>query len=207
MLDKYGTLSVSGTGKVQVAPDEAVVELGVVTEGKTAAEATASNAQVTQAVIDAVTAQPNHGVTTTGLSVRPILSFDQNTGVSTIVGFRATNAVEVKTKIGYAGQVYDAGIAAGANTSSGITFRIQNEAPYREDALRLAADAAGREAKVVAQATRVELVGIQSIQVEPEGGRVAFRAASLDVAAVATPVLPEERTVSATVAMVYRTRA
>lgn len=207
MLDKQGTLSVTGTGNVRVAPDEAVVELGVVTEGKTAAEATASNAKVTQAVIDAVAAQPNHGVTTTGLSVSPILSFDQKTGVSTIVGYRATNGVEVKTKIADAGQVYDAGIAAGATSSSGITFGIHNEAPYREDALRLAVEAAYREAKVVAQAARVELVGIQSIQVDPIGGRLAFRAAPLDVSAVATPVIPEEKTISATVQIVYRTRA
>jgi uncharacterized protein len=207
MLDKHGTLSVTGTGNVQVAPDEAIVELGVVTEAKTAAEAVANNAQVTQAVIDGVSAKPNHGVTTTGLSVSPILRYDQQTGVSTIVGFRATNGVEVKTKVADAGQVYDAGIAAGATSSSGITFGIQNETPYREDALRLAVEAAHREAKVVAQAARVELVGIQSIQVDPAGGRYAFRAAALDISAVATPVIPQEKTISATAQIVFRTRA
>jgi uncharacterized protein YggE len=163
MLDKHGTLSVTGTGKVQGTPDEAVVDLGVVTEGKTAAEAVASNARVTQAVIDAASAQPNHGVTTTGLSVSPILHFDQTTGVSTIVGFRATNGVEVRTEIADAGQVYDAGIAAGANASSGITFRIQDETPYREQALRLAVENAHQEAKVVAQSARVDLLSIQAI--------------------------------------------
>jgi uncharacterized protein len=109
--------------------DEAVVNLGVLTDGKTAAEAVASNAKRTQAMIDAVSSEPNHGVTTLGLSVNPILSYDPGTNVGTIVGFRATNGVEIKTKVGYAGQIYDAGIAAGANQSSGITFRIQNEAP------------------------------------------------------------------------------
>lgn len=207
MLDKHGTLSVTGTGNVQGTPDEAVVNLGVVTEGKTAAEAVASNAKVTQAVIEAVSAQPNHGVTTTGLGVSPILHFDQATGVSTIVGFRATNGVEVKTEIADAGQVYDVGIAAGANSSSGITFRIQNEAPYRDEALRLAVENAHHEARVVAQAARVDLVGIQSIQVEPGGGRIAFRAASLEVSAVATPVIPGPTTISATVQIAYRTRA
>jgi uncharacterized protein YggE len=207
MLDKHGTLSVTGTGKVQGTPDEAVVDLGVVTEGKTAAEAVASNARVTQAVIDAASAQPNHGVTTTGLSVSPILHFDQTTGVSTIVGFRATNGVEVRTEIADAGQVYDAGIAAGANASSGITFRIQDETPYREQALRLAVENAHQEAKVVAQSARVDLLSIQAIQVDPAGGRIAFRAAALDVSAVTTPVLPEQQTITATVQLVYRTRA
>lgn len=206
MMDKHGTLNVTGTGNVQVSPDEAVIHLGVLTESKTAAEATANNARATQKVIDAVTSQPNHGVTTTGVSVSPILSHDQSTGVSTIVGFRATNGVEVKTKIGHAGQIYDAGIRAGATQSSGITFRIQNEAPYREEALRLAVEVAYREAKLVAGAAHLELMGVESIQIVSGGGRVTYRAAVIDLDAAVTPVMPEEKTISATVQIVFRTR-
>lgn len=206
MTDRNGTLQVTGTGKVQVAPDEAVIQLGIVTEGRTAAEATASNARYTQTVIDAVSAQPNHGVTTSGLSVSPIISYDPNTRVGTIVGFRATNGVEVKTKIEYAGQVYDAGLAAGATQSSGITFRIRDEAPHREEALRLAVAEACREAQLVAGAAGVELKGADSIQIEPPGGRFFYRAEALDARATPTPVIPEDQTVSATVQIVFRTR-
>lgn len=205
MTDKHGTLNVTGTGKVQAVPDEAVIQLGVVTDAKTAAEATTSNASATQRVIDAVSAQPNHGVTTTGLSVNPICSYDETTHVSTIVGFRATNGVNVKTKVGYAGQIYDAGITAGATQSSGITFRIQNEAPLREEALRLAVENAQREAKLVAQAARVDLTGIDSIQIEAGGGGLLYRAASIDIRA--TPVMPEDKTITASVQIAYRTRA
>lgn len=205
MTDKHGTLNVTGTGKVSAAPDEAVIQLGVVTDAKTAAEATTSNASATQRVIDAVSAQPNHGVTTTGLSVNPIFSYDETTHVSTIVGFRATNGVNVTTKVGYAGQIYDAGITAGATQSSGITFRIQNEAPLREEALRLAVENAHREAKLVAQAARVDLTGIDSIQINAGGGRLLYRAEAIDLKA--TPVMPEDKTISASVQITYRTRA
>lgn len=207
MTDKHGTLNVTGIGKVQAAPDEAVVELGVVSDAKTAAEATQTNAKLTQQVVDAVSAQPNHGVTTTGLSVNPLFSSDEHTHISTIVGFRATNCVDVKTKIGYAGQIYDAGIAAGANQSSGITFRIRDEAPLREEALRLAVDNAHREAKLVAHAARVELTGIESIQIDAAGGRVFYRSEAIDSKAPATPVIPEDKTISACVRLAYRTRA
>lgn len=203
--DRSGTLSVEGTGKVQVTPDEAVVHLGVMTDGRTAAEATASNARCTQGVIDAVSSQPNHGVTTSGLSVSPIMSYEPGSSAGTIVGFRAMNGVEVKTKIDYAGQVYDAGIAAGANQSSGITFRIQNEAPYREEALRLAVGEAYKEAKIVAGAASIELMGPESIQINAGGGRIFYRAAALDSKAAATPVAPEEQTISATVQILFRT--
>ena len=206
MMDKHGTMNVTGTGKVQVAPDEAVLHLGVLTDAKTAAEATATNARATQGVIDAVASQPNHGVTTTGLSVSPVLSYDQGTGVSTIVGFRATNGVEVKTKIGYAGQIYDVGINAGATQSSGITFRIQNEAPYREEALRLAVEDAYQEAKLVARSAHVELMGTESIQIDSGGGRLVYRSAAIDLKSTTTPVMPEDRTISASVQIVFRTR-
>ena len=206
MTDKHGTLTVNGTGNVQVTPDEAVIYLGLVTEAKTAAEATADNARVTQNVIDAVTAQPNHGVNTTAVNVGPILAYDQSTGISTIVGFRATNGVEVKTKIGYAGQLYDTGIQAGATQSSGITFRIQNETPYREEALRLAVEVAYQEAKIVARAARLELVGVESIQIDAGGGRLAYRSQTFDIKAT-TPVVPEDKMISATVRVAFRTRS
>jgi len=206
LTDKQGTLQVTGTGKVQVTPDEAAIHLGVVTEGKTAADATANNARRTQAVIDAVSKLPNHGVTTEGLSVSPIISYDPNTRVGTIVGFRATNGVEVTTKVAYAGQVYDAGIGAGANQSSNITFRVQDETPYREDALRIAVEAAQREAELVAKIANVDIKGAETIHIEPPGSRFFFRAEAIDLKAASTPVIPGEKTISATVQILFRTR-
>jgi uncharacterized protein YggE len=207
MADRQGTnLSVTGTGKVQVAPDEAIVHLSVLTEGRTAAEAVAANARQTQAVISAVSSQPNHGVTTSGLSVYPIINYEPNTSVPTIVGFRATNGVEVTTKVGYVGQIFDAGIAAGANQSSGISFRVQNEAPFREEALRLAVEEAFREARVVAAAANIELGEVESIQVEPGDGIIFFRTEALDLKAPATPVIPERQTITARVQVQFRTR-
>jgi uncharacterized protein YggE len=207
MAEKQGmNLSVTGTGKVQVTPDEATVHLSILTEGRTAAEAVAANARQTQAVIAAVSAQPNHGVTTSGLSVYPIINYEPNTSIPRIVGFRATNGVEVTTKVGYVGQIFDAGISAGANQSSGIRFRVQNEAPYREEALRLAVEEAFREAKVVARAADIEIGEVESIQVEPGDGIIFFRTEALDARAPATPVIPERQTITARVQVQFRTR-
>jgi uncharacterized protein len=207
MADRQGTnVTVTGTGKVLIAPDEAVVQLTIITEGTTAAEAVSANARYAQAVINAVSAQPNHGVTTSGLSVYPIITYPQDQPPR-IVGFRATNGVEVTTKPDYVGQIYDVGIAAGANQSSGITFRVQNEAPHREEALRLAMEQAFSEAKVVANAANIELRGVESVQIEPPQERFFFRADALEAkAAPATPVMPENRTITARVHVQFRTR-
>lgn len=208
MMRKHcnGTLEVTGIGRITVAPDEATVNLTVVTEGKTAGEAVAANAKQTQSVIEAVTEQPNHGVTTRGLGVAPIIQYDVSSRPQ-IVGYRATNGVVVKTKIGYAGQVFDAGIQAGANESSGVSFGVSNDEQCREDALRLAVKAAFTEARIVATTADVEIEGSESITIEPSGGRVFFRTASLESSAPMTPVIPEDMTVSATVRVVFRTKA
>lgn len=206
MKDSQGTLQVTGTGRVQVAPDEAVVHFVVVTDDKTAGAAVASNAKRTQTLIDAVSSQPNHGVTTLGLSVNPIISYDPSTNVGTIVGFRATNGVEVKTKVGHAGQIYDVGVAAGATQSSGIVFRIQYETPHREEALRIAVEEAYKEANLVAKTAKVDLEGPESIHIDPGGGRIIYRAGTLDAKAMATPVMPEDATIAASVQIVFRTR-
>lgn len=204
MKERTGTLNVTGTGTVRVAPDEAVVHLTVITDGKTASEAVAINAQRTQGTIDAVTAQPNHGVTTTGLSVSPIYKYDE--GASTLIGFRATNGVEVKTKIGYAGQIYDAGISAGANESSGITYRIQNDAPHREEALRLAVQEAFKAAHVVAKAAAVDLDGPDAITINDVGRPVFFRSETLRSTAAPTPTIPDDLAITASVHIVFHTR-
>lgn len=201
-----GTLEVTGTGRITVAPDEATVQLTVITEGKTAGEAVAANAQQAQSVVEAVMDQPNHGVTTSGLGVTPIIEYEVSSK-SRIVGYRATNTVVVKTKVGYAGQVFDAGIQAGANESSGISFGVSNDDQCREQALRLAVKDAYSEARTVATTADVELEGPEKITIEPSGGRVYFKLASLESSAPMTPVMPEDMTVTASVRLVFRTKA
>ena len=208
MKDKHfnGTLDVTGTGRVSVAPDEATISLTVITEGTTAGEAVGLNAKQTQAVIEAVSVQPHHGVTTSGLGVSPIIEYDPSSRPR-IVGYRATNCVVVKTKIAYAGQIFDAGIHAGANESSGISFGLSNEAQYREDALRLAVRNAFCEARSVAKTADVELEGPESISIDPSGGNIIHRTVALDRSSPATPVIPQDVMITANVRMVFRTKA
>lgn len=201
-----GKLEVSGTGRVTVAPDEATIQLSVITQAKLAKDAVAQNAKLTQLVIDAVSAQPNHGVTTSGLGVSPITEYDPKTRTTKIIGNRATNGVAVKTKIGYAGQVFDAGIQAGANESSGINFGLRDETPFRDEALRLAVQTACSEARVVAEAASVELGGPEMIWVDSSPGPMFLRAVAFERDAAATPVIPEDLTIFASVRISFRTR-
>jgi uncharacterized protein YggE len=201
-----GTLDAMGSGRVSAPPDEAVVTLEVITEGDTASEAVAANAEITQAVLEAVMNEPNQGVTTTGLGVFPVYEYDPDTNLSTITGFRATNGVRVVTKPITAGAVYDAGISAGANVSSGISYRIKNEAPLREEALRLAVKNAFAEAKVVADTAKIDVLGPEAIAIDPVVGPILLRAERMSADAEATPVIPEDLDIHANVRITFKTR-
>lgn len=210
MMEKQqlqATIEVTGNGHVEVAPDEAVVRLSVITQAKTAQAAVAANATATKDVIDAVSGIPNHGLSTFGLSVRPVLHYDQATRMSTIVGFTATNGVNVTTKVDYAAQVFDAGITAGANQSSGIDYRLQNEAPCRDQALQLAVDDAVAQARVLADAAELELEGPMTMTTDV-GGRfpLLVRSAALEAGAPPTPTLPGDLTISASVRIMFGSR-
>jgi uncharacterized protein len=133
-----GMIEVTGYAEVSAPPDEALVILDVITQAETASLAISLNAELTRAVIEAVEAEPNTGITTSGLSVYPIYSYDPDTHVSTISAFTARNGVRVRTEPAAAGRVFDAGVEAGANVSSGILYRIRDESPLREQALRAA---------------------------------------------------------------------
>ena len=54
--DAVRSISVTGTGTIEAAPDMATLMIGVTTQGKTAAEALAENSKATDAVIARLTA-------------------------------------------------------------------------------------------------------------------------------------------------------
>ena len=199
-----GTIEVMGRAEAMAPPDEARVMLEIVTEAETAEEAVASNAETTQAVIDAVMAEPNDGVTTTGLGVYPIYAYDPQTNSSSIRGYRARNGVQVVTDPDNAGRMFDVGIAAGANVGSGISFGLSDPEPLREQALRDAIAMAQREAEVVAEATGIELLGPEAIVVDPLAAPIPFRA-ELAADAAVSPTMPGDVAIQVAVRLRYRT--
>lgn len=198
-----GVLEVTGEGQVKARPDRASVRLAVITEAKSAKQAVDDNAKLANAVIDAIVALgvPKSALSTQGLSVGPIYNYDENLRTSVIVGYQATDAIAADVEITRAGEVYDAGVGAGANQSSGISFHLADERPLRKVALEAAVAAAQADAATVAAASGVKLHGPEEITVESGGGPIIRTAESL--AKNATPVLPGQLTVSARVRIKY----
>lgn len=202
--DHVGTLELSGQGRVEIKPDIASLLLAIVTEGKTADDAVTKNAQKANEVVEQLLRIeiPRADMSTTGLNLYPIYHTDTDSDGSEIIGYRAQNSLAVEAPVRLAGKVFDVGVAAGANESSGLSFGLKDERPYRHQALDLAIKAARAEAEAVCRAMGVTLNGPRTIQVIQGGGPVRLQSERLLMKS-ATPVLPGELAVTAEVRVTF----
>ncbi|MEW5761958.1 MAG: SIMPL domain-containing protein [Bacillota bacterium] len=162
-------LSVTGTGRVAVAPDTADVTVGVTTTGKTAREAQQENSRVAAAVINAVTKLgiPRERIQTVEFSVWPIYEEPVKGSAPPIRGYRVNNNIRVTVDDpAKVGAVLDAAFAAGANQSYGIHFYKKNDAAERTRALQEAVRDARARAEAVAQALGARIAGFAAVRVE-----------------------------------------
>ncbi|HAG06629.1 MAG TPA: hypothetical protein DCL13_00460 [Peptococcaceae bacterium] len=203
-------LSVTGTGRVAVAPDTAAVTLGVTTTARTAQEAQQENTRLVASVIKAIVALgiPRENLQTVEFSVWPIYEEPiKGPDKAKIVGYRVNNNIRVTVDDpGKIGAVLDAGFAAGANQSHGIHFFKKNDAAERALALQNAVKEARAKAEVVARALGAKIVGIAAVRVENVYGPVPLRYSAQKVGAgeAGAIIEPGQVEVTASVAIDYK---
>lgn len=210
--DTVGTLQVSGTGEVEVAPDRARVEFAVETEAETAEAAAEENARRMDRVHRALrdTGLPGVRVETFGYALQPRYARRARADEPPrIVGYRALNHVRaIVDEVGGVGALIDAGVGAGANRIRSLEFEVSDPEEARLEALRRAVTKARREAEAIAGAMGAELGSALEVQAGSDEPRpFQFRSAvAMEVArdAPETPVEAGTRTVRATVTILYR---
>lgn len=159
------TISVTGQGEVEVAPDQALISFAVETTGTKAAEAVGDNAKRADAVIAALrgTVGKDDRVATTRYSVEPRYEpMRRGEGEQPrIIGYVARNEVQVETRaVDAVGKLIDAATAAGANRVANLQFTLSNKAAHVGAALQRAADDARAQADSVARGLGVKLTRI-----------------------------------------------
>ncbi len=159
------TISVTGTGTVDAAPDMATLMIGVTTQGTTAAEALGANTTATEAVIARLTASgiEARDMQTSNLSINPNWTgYDSST--PTISGYMASNILTVRVRmLDTTGTVLDAAVTDGANTLNGLTFGLADPEPAYKEARKEAVADAWAKAELLATAAGVTLGPILSI--------------------------------------------
>ena len=203
----FPSLTVRGQGEVSVAPDQALVRVGV--------EAGADDAVTAQNKINTAMHQaidrihkvgiPSAAIQTSGVSLQPVYAGAGN-GSQTITGYRASNVIRVRVDdLSLLGKAIDAAVAAGANRIEGVTFQLKHDLPERTRALQMAVEEARAKAKAMAAGLGVRLGPVA--MVSEEGAVVVpprpFLAAETMVAR-STPVQAGEIRVQASVTVSYQ---
>lgn len=196
-------LTVTGEATVAVAPDAAVIRIGVSSGAKTAREASDANAKQMTAVMAAIkdAGIADRDVQTSRLSLQP--QYDPNkSGTARLLGFQVTNQLTIKIRdIDKMPAILDRVIAAGANEMSGIEFIVSEQSKLLDQARDDAIADGRRKAELYAKAAGVK-VG-QVIAIAEEGSNPPPRPMVQAMRAGAVPVAPGEQTLRASVSVTY----
>jgi len=205
-------LIVSGNAQAEATPDEATVRLGIVRRETTAQAAQDQANRVAQAILSEIAKLgiPATQVRTSRLSLTPIYApgpRSDSREAPRIASYSASNQVSIEvTNLTQIGPIIDAGLRAGSNQVDGILFRLKDDLPLREQALKKAVAEARRKAETMAEALNVRILGIQEVSetgssVIPrgEGGFVTMAARET----APTPVSPGQVEVNASVTVKY----
>jgi uncharacterized protein len=195
-------VTVTGEATVAIAPDAAVIRIGVGSQEKTAREASDANARQMTAVLAAIkdSGIAERDIQTSRLSLQP--QYDPNkSGTARLTGFQATNQVTVKIRdIEKLAAVLDRAIAAGANEMSGIEFVVSEQSKMLDQARDDAIADARRKAELYAKAAGAKLGKVVSIS---EEGPAPQPRPMQALRAGAVPISPGEQTLRAIVSVSY----
>lgn len=204
------TLRVEGAGEVKAEPDEGWIDLAVETRAPTAKAAGEENARKMERVISALTAAgiPRKEIDTRNYSIFPEYTQPEPRSEPKLSGYRASNTLSVHMReLARMGEMIDRALSAGANRVDGVRFALSKEDAVRAEALRQAVERARRTAEVLASSLGVRLGPVLDASTVAEvprvfAARMAFEAGSKS-GGPTTPILPEEQTITAQVAIIY----
>ena len=200
-------ISVSGTGRVDLAPDMATVRIGVTHQDEDAAAALQQTSDAVAAMLARLTELgiAARDVQTAGLSLNPVWrDRPEQQGQPMPWGFEASNVVSLRLRdIAALGEVLDALVADGANRLDGVSFGLQDPEASMDEARRLAVADASRKATLFAEAAGVALGQVIDLT---ETGMATPRPQMMEMAAMradSVPVAAGEVGITASVQMTF----
>ncbi len=199
--DRPPAISVSGQANISVAPDLALLDAGVTSEGKTAREASDTNNAAMGKVLLALKGLgiEDKDYQTSRLSLQPQYAPNRG-GPSPVVGYRAINRVTVKLHdLAKIASIVDAVTSAGANDIGGINFIVSEPSKLLDDAREKAIADSRRKAEIYAKAAGVTLG--EPLGISEASSPVPLYSARVGATpmATSTPVAQGEETLSVSV--------
>jgi len=201
------TINLTGIGKVDHAPDTAMISAGVQIEAKTAADAMQQQATAMNGVFAAVKASgiADRDMQTGNLSLNPVYEYPNNARPR-LTGYRASNQLMIKVrKLDTLGKTLDAVVKAGGNTINGVTFQVDQPEKFQNDARVEAIKDAAAKAELYAKAVGYmvkRIVTISELDYSPQPMPM-MQTRMQDMAAEATPIAAGEVSLQQTVNVVF----
>lgn len=198
-------ISVSASANVKVAPDQATVSAGVVSQSKDAGQAMRDNAAKMSKVFEALDEAgiERSNVQTSQITLQPRYDYSDRKAPR-ITGYEARNMITVMTDdLAKTGAMVDALVKAGINNINQVQMTVKNPEEAQNKARAEAIAKAKAKAESMAEAAGVKLGDLKSLN-ESGGGRPPVmyqRAAAMEMDS--TPVAPGEQTIGITVNMSY----
>jgi uncharacterized protein len=198
------TMSLSGTGTVNVKADKAVIILGAYTEGKQASTTIDENAALMTNIIKALkeAGLTDSNIETTAYTVYPNYNYD----VRMVIGYQVTNLVKVEvTDLNKVGAIIDAASAAGANRIDSVGFGLKDAtmAQMKLDAYGLAISDAKAKSTVITGGLGVKIVGIQTISESSYYPPIYYTGIYAEAGKSSTPIMNGSQSVTVTLSIVY----
>ena len=189
------TIRVNGEATVSAKPDQAEINIGVVTQATTGQAAASQNAQKQDAVLSELRKMLGAAaeIKTISYSLNPNYRYPREGGQPTITGYTASNIVQVKTEdLTQVGKVIDLATQSGANTIQSLRFTVKDEQRALAQALGQAAIRARAKAEAIAAALGLKIVRVLHIDESgvamPLPMNTRAFAAEAGQAAVSTPI-------------------
>ncbi|WP_062352937.1 SIMPL domain-containing protein [Bacillus kwashiorkori] len=196
-------LTVIGEGTVMAPPDEAIINIGILSESKNLQQAQQENSMISQRVINSLRQLGIHEKDLQTSEYRIENVYDYVQGKQIFRGYEVRHILEVKVAdIRLVGIVVDTAVANGANMIYHIRFTISTREEKYNQALSIAVVNARQKAFVIGKAIGVQIQSIPFEISELRDGSpiIPFQTYSLEkVAAATTPIQTGQLEIKATI--------
>lgn len=202
------TITVVGEGTVSIRPDLAQANIGVEVVKPTVQEASTEAQKVMEAVLAALQTAgvDEKDIQTAGFSISAERYGPEGPRSDEDVRYTVRNNVSVVIReLDNVGSVLDAAIAAGANNTYGVNFRVADPSPLESEARSLAVADAQAKAQELAQLNGVtvgEVVRVSEV-IGSGGGALSNNFANKALSSGAGPIAPGELTFTTQLEITY----
>jgi uncharacterized protein YggE len=192
-----GVISVTGDATITAKPDQAQIDVGVVSQAANAGAAAAENARKMDKIVTALKKEVGAGgeVKTASYSVSPRYGQPKpGQDYAPVVGYTVSNVVRARVNdINAVGRLVDLALKLGANDVQRVTFSLRDPEPPHAEALRAAAIKARARASALAGALGLKLGPLVSLTEAtayqgPMEVADSFKVRTMAARDVATPV-------------------